>query len=109
MKKNFKTVLKVLLSFLGLFVILFVIAAIYINTTFLNFEKKYSEKDVPITEITAEGITFLDRNGNGELDIYEDNRQEIEARADDLLSQMTTAEKIHLLKGVRYEISNWHG
>jgi len=41
----------------------------------------------------------VDRNGNGKLDIYEDDRQSIEARANDLLSQMTTDEKIHLLKG----------
>ncbi|HBY08532.1 MAG TPA: beta-glucosidase, partial [Chloroflexi bacterium] len=41
----------------------------------------------------ADGFAFRDLNKNGKLDIYEDPRQPIEARVDDLLSQMTLEEK----------------
>ena len=99
MKKYLKTGLKVLLSILGLLIIAAVIGAIYVNSTFLNFEKAYSEDNANIQNTSVDGNTFIDRNGNGKLDIYEDDRRSIEARANNLLSQMTKEEKIHLLKG----------
>ena len=70
----------------------------YFNATFLNFEKNFSEKK-DIKELTENGFTFLDRNENGKLDVYEDERKSIEERAEDLLLQMTLEERIHLLKG----------
>jgi beta-glucosidase len=70
----------------------------YVNSTLLNFEKGYEEK-TDIEEITIDGYTFLDRNENGKLDVYEDNRKTTDERVEDLLSQMTLDEKIHLLKG----------
>jgi beta-glucosidase len=42
---------------------------------------------------TEDGFTFRDLNKNGKLDIYEDPRQPIEARVEDLLRQMTLEEK----------------
>lgn len=39
------------------------------------------------------GFSYRDLNKNGKLDIYEDPRQPIEARVEDLLGQMTLAEK----------------
>ena len=39
------------------------------------------------------GFTFRDLNHNGKLDIYEDPRQPIDARVEDLLNQMTLEEK----------------
>ncbi len=39
------------------------------------------------------GIEFRDLNKNGRLDIYEDPRQPLEARVEDLLARMTLAEK----------------
>ena len=48
--------------------------------------------DAPV--LTDEtGFTFCDLNKNGKLDIYEDSRQPIEKRVEDLLSQMTIEEK----------------
>ena len=44
-----------------------------------------------------DGLDFRDLNKNGKLDIYEDPRQPIEARVEDLLGQMTLAEKAGLL------------
>lgn len=70
----------------------------YFSGTFLNFEKEYAQKS-EFKELTVDGHTFLDRNDNGKLDVYEDDRQPIEARVSNVLSQMTLEEKIHLLKG----------
>ena len=47
--------------------------------------------------IEADGLKFKDLNGNGQLDVYEDWRQDVDARVDDLLSQMTIDEEIGLL------------
>ena len=49
------------------------------------------------TIIEADGLKFKDLNGNGQLDVYEDWRQDVDARVDDLLSQMTLDEEIGLL------------
>jgi beta-glucosidase len=46
---------------------------------------------------TQDGFTYRDLNKNGKLDVYEDTRQPIEARVDDLLKQMTLEEKAGLL------------
>lgn len=71
---------------------------LYLRSTFLNFEDDY-EEETQIEEITLNGYTFRDLNGNGELDVYEDERRSTEERISDLLAQMTLEEKIHLLKG----------
>lgn len=44
--------------------------------------------------IEADGYQFIDLNGNGALDAYEDWRLDADARATDLVAQMTTREKI---------------
>lgn len=51
----------------------------------------YIEGVTPILEV--DGLKFKDMNGNGQLDVYEDWRQDVEARVADLMSQMTDAEK----------------
>ena len=45
----------------------------------------------------VDGLWFKDLNGNGELDVYEDWRQDVEARVADLTAQMTMDEKGGLL------------
>ena len=47
--------------------------------------------------ITIDGYSFRDLNKNGKLDIYEDNRQPIEARINDLIKQMTLEEKAGMM------------
>ena len=42
---------------------------------------------------TEDDFTFRDLNKNGKLDVYEDARQPIQARVEDLLSQMALEEK----------------
>lgn len=44
--------------------------------------------------IEADGYQFIDLNDNGELDVYEDWREDAETRTADLVSQMTVREKI---------------
>ena len=46
---------------------------------------------------TENGFTFRDLNHNGKLDIYEDPRQPLAARVEDLLAQMTLEEKAGML------------
>lgn len=42
---------------------------------------------------TENGFTYRDLNHNSKLDVYEDPRQPVEARVEDLLNQMTLEEK----------------
>jgi beta-glucosidase len=57
--------------------------------------KIVQEKSTLITE--NEGVAFRDLNKNGKLDIYEDPRQPVAARVEDLLGQMTLEEKAGML------------
>ena len=43
--------------------------------------------------IEVDGLKFKDLNKNGELDVYEDWREPVEVRVEDLLSQMTPTDK----------------
>ncbi|MFZ9857698.1 MAG: glycoside hydrolase family 3 protein [Roseiflexaceae bacterium] len=52
---------------------------------------------MPAPRITVDGHTFRDLNKNGILDVYEDSRQPLEARVEDLLGQMNLAEKAGLM------------
>jgi len=47
--------------------------------------------------LTKDGFTFRDLNKNGKLDVYEDSRQSISSRIQDLLSQMTVEEKAGMM------------
>lgn len=47
--------------------------------------------------LSQDGLTFRDLNKNGRLDPYEDSRQPVEARVEDLLQQMTLEEKAGLM------------
>ena len=47
-----------------------------------------------VQTLIEENIPFRDLNKNGKLDIYEDSRQSVAARVEDLLSQMTLEEKV---------------
>lgn len=70
----------------------------WVNTTFLTFEKDFKEV-TQFETVTIDGQDFLDRNANGELDVYEDHRASMDDRIANILELMTIEEKIHLLKG----------
>ena len=65
----------------------------------LTFEDEISKKEMNYNKLQIDGFSFIDRNNNNKLDLYEDNRESVESRANDLLSKLTLEEKIHLLKG----------
>jgi beta-glucosidase len=48
-------------------------------------------------ERTVDGYTFRDLNKNGKLDVYEDKRQPVSARVNDLLGEMNLEEKAGML------------
>ena len=98
MKKWLKITLISLASVLVLLLLIGFGGWLYLKSSFLDFEDDYVEKK-EFAELTEAGYTFLDRNGNGKLDVYEDGRKSTEARVQDLLSRRTPEEKIHLLKG----------
>ena len=98
MKKPLRITLIVLGSIIGILLIGGIAGWIYLNRMFLDFEGDYANI-TDIREISNDAFSFKDRNGNGTLDIYEDTRRPLEERVEDLLSQMTIEEKIHLLKG----------
>lgn len=98
MKRGIKITLKIIGSLLVLILLAAGIGYWYVTSRFLNFEGDFPENR-ELQALTIGGYTFTDRNGNGSLDPYEDNRLAIEDRVEDLLTQMTMEEKLHLLKG----------
>ena len=65
-----------------------------IPATDTQAELGYLDGVTPILEV--DGLKFKDLNGNGQLDVYEDWRQEQDARVKDLYDQMTLEEKAGL-------------
>jgi len=72
--------------------------------TALSFSRKSAEMKLPEAVIAHSGLirtdsnfTYRDLNKNGRLDIYEDPRQPIEKRVQDLLSQMNPEEKAGMM------------
>ncbi len=57
------------------------------------FTLKKNGEPAPAPVLSIEGFSFRDLNKNGKLDTYEDSRQAVQKRVDDLLSQMTLEEK----------------
>ena len=99
MKKLILNILKIFLVLLGVLILTAAFGYFYLKSKGLDFEGEYEEKGGEIKELSIDGIRFLDRNRNQKLDVYEDARESLERRAEELLSQMTLEEKIHLLKG----------
>ena len=98
MKKKKLFFLKISVALIVLILITSICFFWYVNKTFISFEDGYDNR-TDILELTIDDYTFLDRNRNNKLDIYEDDRFAIADRVLDVLSQMTLEEKIHLLKG----------
>lgn len=64
----------------------------------------YMAETTPILE--ADGLKFKDLNNNGELDVYEDWRQDTEARIQNLLEQMSNEEEVGLLFCVNTQLAD---
>jgi len=93
MKRFLKITGIVILSFIGL--ILCVILAFNGYYFGLNFKAKQKLAEVQI--LAENGFQYRDLNKNGKLDVYEDSRQDIEKRIDDILLQMTIEEKAGMM------------
>ena len=77
-----------------------VIAAIFIIISWKKAKPNVVSKEVydhSSVIITIDGNSFRDLNKNGKLDVYEDSKQPIEARINDLLKQMTLEEKAGMM------------
>ena len=96
--KKFSLPLKIIGVFVLLLLLFLFLVFRFFDTTFLHFEDDYTEKTT-FEQRTEAGFTFLDRNANGQLEPYEDDRLPLAERVEDVLSRMTIEEKIHLLKG----------
>ncbi|MCX2719773.1 glycoside hydrolase family 3 protein [Lentiprolixibacter aurantiacus] len=77
-----------------------VIGLLLIGISACRSEKERPEKNIPdialqktSVKTEMEGMVFRDLNKNGKLDVYEDINAPIEARVNDLVSQMTLEEK----------------
>jgi beta-glucosidase len=93
MKKLFKILLYILLSIVSLIVIALIAYNIYYFFLNKSAKSELTEKK----ELSIDGITFRDLNNNGQLDVYEDSRAEVESRVEDLISQMNIEEKVGLM------------
>ncbi|MBN1185192.1 MAG: glycoside hydrolase family 3 C-terminal domain-containing protein [Bacteroidales bacterium] len=69
---------------------------IIISVTILS--TAIAQQDTTEKFISVGNLRFRDFNRNGKLDIYEDYRRPIDARAQNLLSQMTVEEKLAQLR-----------
>ena len=56
-------------------------------------QKELGYLDGVTTILWVDGLTYKDLNGNGQLDVYEDWRQDVDARVKDLYDQMTREER----------------
>ena len=99
MRISIKNIAKILLLILVLVIISIGGGWLYLKANLLDFEKNYDTNQYEIIELNIDGYKFLDRNGNKQLDIYEDDRKPVESRVSDLLSKLTKDEKVHMLKG----------
>lgn len=73
------------------FLLLLLVLPVISQTTSSRQQPLVNARSAPILRL--EGLQFKDLNKNGKLDVYEDWRQTPQARAKDLVAQMTLAEK----------------
>ncbi|MCP4884735.1 MAG: glycoside hydrolase family 3 protein [Flavobacteriales bacterium] len=89
-----KKIFKITGIVLGVVLILLIIAGI-IGYSRMSSKAKdtYARLGDRAPELTINDFIYRDLNKNGKLDVYEDSRLSIEARVEDLVSQMTLEEK----------------
>src|SRR6056300_244440 len=64
-----------------------------------------SESTEVLTPVDIAHSNFVDKNNNGELDLYEDESQPRADRVADLVSRLTTEQKIALVSGIGYAMN----
>ncbi len=93
MKKAFRVLARMILWLGGLLLFAFLFFQLYYFI--LNTKAKRQLAEVEVIE--ADGFRFRDLNKNGELDVYEDSREKVEERVNDILGQMTLEEKVGMM------------
>jgi beta-glucosidase len=84
-------------SAIALVVLVVVALAAASKTLFINDWQGRRAAGVEAPSLVVDGVSYRDLNKNGDLDVYEDRRQPISRRIDDLIAQMTIAEKAGLM------------
>lgn len=90
MKKTLKIIGIVFLSIVGIVLVAFVVFSAGKGKA---AKELYAQLGKEAPQLTVDGQVFRDLNKNGNLDIYEDSHSNLDARVEDLLSQMTMEEK----------------
>ena len=94
MKNLLKRIFLVTGSLLGLVIIVAFCTIIYINISNSRIAKASLKLAGPeVKTLSVDGFTFRDLNKNGKLDLYEDKRNPIDVRVNNLVSQMTLEDK----------------
>lgn len=92
-----KKIIKVFGFILLTVAVLVIISIAAFNGYYSVLNSKAKKQLVEVQVLEENGHKFRDLNKNGKLDIYEDNRQNIKNRIDNLLSQMTLEEKVGMM------------
>ncbi len=93
MKKLFKVILYFLLIVLGIILI----ATLVFNAYYATLNKRAKKELQEVPRLIVGELQFRDLNKNGKLDPYEDRRQPVDVRVEDVLSRMTLDEKVGLM------------
>lgn len=81
------------MALLGLILIALIAGFIKYQLLASAAEERYETLGESSPTLTEDGFYFRDLNKNGKLDTYEDRREPVEARVNDLVSQMSLEEK----------------
>jgi beta-glucosidase len=93
-----KRLFKFLLYLIGLILVIITGTLIWLYITSSYESKNNMETLGPeAPALIIDNHTFRDLNKNGKLDVYEDSRQPVEARVEDLIKQMNIEEKAGLM------------
>lgn len=78
-------------------VVLILTVIIFFNGYYFSKNQRAKQQLNEVQVLSENGFIFRDLNKNGKLDVYEDSRQNIELRIDNLIAQMTIEEKAGLM------------
>ncbi len=91
--KVLRLFLFIFLGLIGILILSIIGFNVYFWISNLRAKSGLIEKKV----LVLDGLEFRDLNNNGKLDVYEDSRQPLDDRIEDLLSQMTLEEKVGMM------------
>lgn len=93
-----KTTLKIFKYLLLVLLALIIIGIIYFYSSYaIQSSRNMAKLGPEAAALIIEGQSFRDLNKNEKLDLYEDSRQSIEARVENILSQMSIEEKAGMM------------